>query len=73
MVEGGGGDFTCGTNLLLNLRDQDVHTHTQKKTAWGNMCIKRESREKIYNNKKNPIINIKGTGTAYYFFFLPKS
>lgn len=34
MVEGGGGDFTCGTNLLLNLRDQDVHTQ-KKKTAWG--------------------------------------
>lgn len=49
-----------------------MYTVTHK-TAWGNMCIKRESREKIYNNNKKTIINIKGTGTAYYFFFLPKS
>lgn len=46
MVEGGGGDFTCGTNLLLNLRDQDVHT--QKKDCMGGTCALKESLERKF-------------------------
>lgn len=53
MVEGGGGDLTYGTNLLLNLRDQDVHAYTHKKRLHGGTCALKESREKIYNNNNN--------------------
>lgn len=44
MVEGGGGDLTCGTNLLLNLRDQDVHAYTQKKSLHGGTCALKERK-----------------------------
>lgn len=46
MVEGGGGDFTCGTNLLLNLRDQDVHTHNKR--LHGGTCALKESLERKF-------------------------
>lgn len=44
MVEGGGGDLTCGTNLLLNLRDQDVHAYTHKKSLHGGTCALKERK-----------------------------
>lgn len=53
MVEGGGGDFTCGTNLLLNLRDQDVHTH-KKKRLHGGTCALKESLERKFTTTKKP-------------------
>lgn len=36
------------------------------------MCIKREKIYKKNKNKKQTIIDIKGTDTVYYFFFFPK-
>lgn len=56
MVEGGGGDFTCGTNLLLNLRDQDVHTHTKRLHGGTCICALKESLERKFTpTKKKPL------------------